>query len=135
MAARTATLLAMAKMALVDGEVSDAERRLLEPLLTAGESLDVLLEAAKQRSLPELVQSIDRYADRFFIALRAASMAAIDERLDAREEALFAELVALLEIEPADRALIERSVAALSAVDPPPLDPRIEQLYQQSSFV
>jgi hypothetical protein len=108
---------------------------MLAPLLTAEESLDALLEDARRQSLAELVRDIDRYADRFFLALRAASMAAIDQKLDAREDALYAELVELLEIQPADRALIERSVRALDAAEPVSLDPRIEALYQQSSFV
>lgn len=134
MGARKAVLLAMTKMALIDGSVSEVEREMLEPLLPSGQSLDELIHEAREQSLAALVGTIDRYADRFFLALRAASMAAVDEHLDAREEALYAELVELLQITPADRALIERAVAALSAVDPPPLDPRIEQLFQQSSF-
>jgi hypothetical protein len=61
-------------------------------------------------------------------------MAAVDEHLDAREEALYAELVEALEILPADRAVIEESVAALTMIDPPPLHPRIAELFQVCSF-
>lgn len=124
----------MAKMALVDGNVSDDERLMLQPLLGPGESIDNLLAEAKSAKLTDLVAKLDRYADRFFVALRAASMAAVDAHLDAREEALYAELVELCGITADDRALIERSVAALDAPNPPPLEPRLEQLFQQSSF-
>jgi tellurite resistance protein len=124
----------MAKMALVDGHVSDEERAMLAPHLDSAESVDALVEEAKRTSLAEILGGIDRYADRFFVALRAASMAAIDEHLDAREEALYAELVATLEITPEDRALIDESVAGLDAIEPPPMHPRIEQLFLSSSF-
>jgi uncharacterized tellurite resistance protein B-like protein len=134
MSARKAALLAMAKMALVDGTVSGEERGMLEPLLGPGESVDALIVEAKGKKLSDLVDQLDRYADRFFLALRAAAMARVDHQLDAREEALYAELVELLGIRPDDRALIERSVAALDSHEAPPLDPRIEQLYRQSSF-
>lgn len=125
----------MAKMALVDGEVSSEERAMLAPLLGDGESLEGLLEEARDLKLSDLVAKLDRYADRFFVALRAASMAAVDEHLDAREEALYAELVEALGILPADRAIIEESVAALDALEPPPMHPRVAQLFQASSFV
>src|SRR5688500_1623872 len=112
MRARKSALLAMVKMALVDGSVSTEEREMLAPLLGPDETIDALIAEARERKLSEVVASIERYADRFFVALRAASMAAVDEHWDAREEALYAELVELLGIEPADRELIERSVAA-----------------------
>lgn len=135
MAARKAALLAMAKMALVDGNVSDLERNMLAPLLTPSESVDALLEEAKTVELPALVAQLDRYADRFFVALRSASMAYVDAHLDAREAALYAELVATLEISADDKLLIDESVAGLALIEPPPLHPRIAQLFQQSSFV
>jgi hypothetical protein len=134
-AARKAALLAMAKMALVDGNVSDLERNMLAPLLTSSESVDDLLEQAKTVELPALVAELDRYADRFFVALRSASMAHVDAHLDAREASLYEELVAKLDILPEDKLLIDESVAGLSQIDPPPLHPRIAQLFQQSSFV
>jgi uncharacterized membrane protein YebE (DUF533 family) len=135
MGARKAALLTMTKMALVDGSISEEERAMLAPLLGAGETVDALVGEASQTPVSELVTKLDRYADRFFVALRAASMAAVDARLDAREEALYAELVGALGITPADRAIIEQAVAALDAVDPPPPHPRIAQLFQASSFV
>lgn len=124
----------MAKMALVDGTVSDDERAMLTPLLTRGETVEALIEEASGLKLADLVSRLDRYADRFFVALRAATMAKVDAHLDAREEALYAELVEALEILPADRDLIEQSVSALDAIDPPPMHPRIAQLFQSSSF-
>jgi hypothetical protein len=125
----------MAKMALVDGNVSDLERNMLAPLLTTSESVDALLEEAKTVELSALVAELDRYADRFFVALRSASMAHVDAHLDAREAALYDELIAKLDISPDDKLLIDESVAGLSLVEPPPLHPRIAQLFQQSSFV
>jgi hypothetical protein len=125
----------MAKMALVDGNVSDVERKMLAPLLTTSESVDELLEEAKTVALPALVAQLDRYADRFFVALRSASMAHVDAHLDTREATMYDELVAKLEILPEDKLLIDESVAGLSLVEPPPLHPRIAQLFQQSSFV
>jgi hypothetical protein len=135
MAARKAALLAMAKMALVDGNVSDLERAMLAPLLTNTESVDELLEEAKTVELSALVAQLDRYADRFFVALRSASMAHVDAHLDAREAALYDELIASLDLSPEDKLLIDESVAGLSQVEPPPIHPRIAQLFQQSSFV
>lgn len=134
MSTRRAAMLVMAKMALSDGTVSVEERMFLEPLLGEGESLESLLEEAKQRRLVELIEPIDSYADRFFIALRAASMAAIDAQLDSREEALYDRLITVLEITGDDQALIQESVDGLNAEEPPPVDPRIEELFQQSSF-
>ncbi|MEM9188354.1 MAG: hypothetical protein AAGF12_04225 [Myxococcota bacterium] len=134
MGARKATLLVMAKMALSDGVVAEEERSFLEPLLQGDETVDKLLAEAKDKKLEELVGTIENYADRFFIALRAASMASIDADLDAREEALYEKLVAVLEIPQDDQAVIKRSVAALDAIEAPPPEPRVEQLYRESSF-
>src|SRR5688572_10290619 len=128
---RKAALLAMVKMALVDGTVSIEERRMLEPLLEPGESLPQLMDEARSTKLHELAAAIERYADRFFVALRAASMANVDAHLDAREETLYDELVELLGIEKRDRELIERSVAALDSPNTAPPEPRLEELYQQ----
>ncbi len=135
MDARRATVLVMAKMALSDGVIADEEREFLAPMLGADETVDKVLEAAKAKSVQELVQDVDNYADRFFVALRAASMAHIDAHLDAREEALLQELLKVLEITEADQGLIQGHVAALDAVVPAPPDPRVQALYQQSSFV
>lgn len=132
--ARKAALLAMAKMALVDGHVSDDERAMLAPLLKPGDSVDALIEEASHADLASIVAEVDKYADRFFVALRAASMAMVDEHLDAREEALYKQLAAALAISAEDQSLIDESVANLNALEPPPLHPRIELLYRSSSF-
>lgn len=124
----------MARMALADGTVSEVERQFLLPLLGPDDDLDALLELARQSSLAQLVEPVERYADRFFIALRAASMAHIDLELDAREEALYERLVTLLEISPEDREVIARSVASLSADEPETPEARVEELYALSSF-
>jgi len=134
MGARRAALLALSKMALVDGRVSDDERHMLATLLGPGESVEELLSEAETRPLHEIVARLDRYADRFFVALRSATIARIDADLDAREEALYSKLVELLAISDSDRALIERSVEALDDIEPAPPDPRIAELYKVSSF-
>lgn len=134
MSARKAALLVMAKMALSDGTVAEEERDFMRPLLEAGDDLDALLDEAKGKTVAQLIEPVDKYADRFFIALRAASMAAIDDHLDAREEALYERLVAALEISDKDRKVIQRTVAALSEIGVQPVESRIEELYHQSSF-
>ncbi len=135
MSAKRAILLTMAKMALADGKVAEQERGFLEPLLDENDTVDGLLEEAKGKEVSELTAGIDRYADRFFVALRAASMAMIDEELDLKEEKLYQELVETLEISVDDQQLIQRSVDDLNAVNPQPIDPRIEALFQQSSLL
>lgn len=124
----------MAKMALVDGHVSEDERAMLAPLLKPGDSVEALIEEAAQADLASIVAKVDKYADRFFVALRAASMALVDEQLDAREEALYKELAEALAITAEDQSLIDESVANLNALEPPPMHPRIELLFQSSSF-
>ncbi len=108
---------------------------MLSALLGPGETVDELVSEAGTRSLADIVSRLDRYADRFFVALRAATIARIDAQLDAREEALYAQLVELLSISASDRALIERSVEALDDIEPAPPDPRIAELFKVSSFV
>lgn len=135
MGARRATLLVMAKMALSDGQVVQEERDFLEPMLEPGETLEALLSEASKSTLEQLVAPVERYADRFFIALRAYAMSTIDDDLDAREEAAFERLVSALGIKPDDRTLIERSVGASDSDEPEALDPRLEELYQASTFV
>ena len=135
MGARKATLLVMAKMALSDGEVAQEERGFLQEMLQPGETVDALLAEAKGRSMKELVAPIDRYADRFFVALRAYAMSTIDMELVAREEAAFERLVTELAIKPSDCELIKRVVAEAESEEPEAPDPRVEELFQASSFV
>lgn len=134
MSARKAAVLVMAKMALADGKLAEEERDMLAPLLDGGDTLDALLEIAAKKKLDELVEPIDGYADRFFIALRARSMAAVDEQFDASEEAFYDRLVEKLGISADDRKIIEQHVASFDSLDPTPPDARVEELYKQSSF-
>lgn len=133
-ATRQALILVMAKMALADGKISEEERGFLESMLEEGEDLQELLDQARQKTLSELVSPIELYADRFFIALRAACIAHIDVDFDAREESTFQDLVQTLGLTPSDRELILDGVHSLDDPHAVP-NPRIEQLFEQSSFV
>lgn len=142
MNARTAALLLLAKMANVDGSVADEELQLLDELIAAEAAADgspfpdarALLEAAEALRIEALASQVEAYADRFFIALRAYSMAHIDDNLDAREEALFDSLVGHLGIDAADLELIERCEQASQSETPPPPEPRLLELFSASSF-
>ena len=124
----------MAKMALADGTIADEERAFLQPFLGEGDTVDGLLDEAKDKDVPALASGLNVYADKFFVALRAASMAHIDDELHAAEEKLYQELCAAFGITDDDKAIIDQSVQDLAAVEPQPLHPRLEQLYQESSF-
>ena len=87
MSTKRTTALVMAKMALADGVITDEEKGFLQPVLPPGENMDEVLTEAKGLTLKELISRVDNYADRFFIAMRAASMAYVDLEFDAREEA------------------------------------------------
>ncbi len=132
-ATRQALVMVMAKMALADDTVSPEEVVFLSSLLEPGENLEELLENARTRSMAELVQPIEGYPDRFFIALRAACVAGIDEDFDPREQSAFADLVAVLGITEADQELILQGVADLGDPEATPHF-RIEQLFAASSF-
>ncbi len=132
MSSKESALTIMAKMALSDGEIAPEERAMLRDMVDADASVDQLLEKAKTQTLDEMIGQIDKYADRFFIALRAYAMAMADQVFDAREEALYKTLVDKLEITEDDRALIERSEKAASDNQNP--EPRVMELYEQSSF-
>lgn len=132
-ATRQALILVMAKMALADGKISEEERGFLESMLEEGESLPKLLDAAGRQTLAQLVAPIELYADRFFIALRAACIAHIDVDFDAQEEAAFQELIVTLGLSSDDSELILEGVHSLDDLHATP-NPRIEQLFEQSSF-
>lgn len=134
MSAQRAISLVMAKMALADGTLAVQEREFLAPMLGGMEGLDEALNIARKTPLKDLVAPIDNYADRFFIALRAASMAHIDSDFDTSEEALYRELLELLSLEKTDLALIDQSVKELFEIEPKEPDPRILELFSQSSF-
>ena len=97
-------------------------------------AVDRAIEAAGSRSLEELVSTVPTYEDRFFIALRAYSMAHVDQRFDVEEERLFRRLADILGIPPEDRRLIHRAELAVRAGASEPPDPRIEELFRRSSF-
>jgi tellurite resistance protein len=133
-ATRQALILVMAKMALADGKISDEEHGFLDSMLAPGESLEALLATAKASTLHDLVAPIEHYADRFFVALRAACIAHIDVDFDAQEETVFAALIEELGITEDDRRLIMEGVRNLDNPDAVP-DPRIEKLFNESSFI
>ncbi len=134
MDARRAVALVMAKMALSDGTITPEERSFLSPMVGEGEVLETLLTEARDVSVVDLAQRVERYADRFFVALRAATMAAIDDEIDAQEMRLYEELLEALAIRAEDQAVIQQSVQNLGALEPADPDPRIRELYEQSSF-
>jgi hypothetical protein len=134
MNARLSLLLVVAKMALLNNEISRAEREFLEPLLPPAVSLEQLFAEAQSRELPELLQNVHSYPDKFLVAWRAARMAYADGLLQASEEAFYDRLLTDLEITAADREVIERSVAALEDDEMGESDERIQELRRQSSL-
>jgi len=130
---RRASLLVMAKMALADGQVTPEEKGMFSSLAGA-ERVDALLDEARQGTLDELVGRVAKYEDRFFIALRSYMMAHVDGDFDVKEEKLYERLVEKLGVTDADRKLIRKTEAAQRAVRPTPPDPRIDALYEASSF-
>ena len=126
----------MAKMALSDGRVSAEERESLRDILHADDRVDAAIERARQTGLRELVDALDRYADRFFVAVRALSMAAADARFDVKEEEFFVRLVEALDIVPGDMSLLLRRTQGDEG-DPEADDDvgaRLRELWRQSSF-
>lgn len=93
-----------------------------------------IVDQARTRDLEDLCQGVDLYEDRFFIALRAYTMAYADLELDQAEEALFDRLIQLFQIQPKDLRLIRETELMMRSFRPKPLDPRVENLYQKSSF-
>ena len=118
-------------MALADGKVRPEEEQMLRELLTDGEAVAEFLTEAGSRPLVALLHPTPSYPDRFFICLRAANLAHVDADFDLREELLFRRLVRVLDIEAADRELIERYASLATGPDD---DLRVETLHRQSSF-
>ncbi len=132
-----AALRVIAKMALSDGKISPEERELLEELTAtlAGENeIDTLIADVATQSLEELTASVEKYEDRFFIALRAYSMAHVDNHFDAEEEKLYERLIDSFEITTQDRQLIRRCEALSRAPNPQPPEGRVAELFERSSF-
>lgn len=129
-------LLVIAKMALQDGVVAPEERQALEDMsfgVTVDE-LDGVIEEAKSRTLDELLNGIEKYEDRFIIALRAYHMAHSDRSYDIEEELNFELLVDRFLISTDDRALIKRVQGGMSGQTPVVPEPRLLELHRGSSF-
>jgi uncharacterized membrane protein YebE (DUF533 family) len=130
-------LLVLAKLALADGKIDCSEEGFLADMITDSETytdIQKLLEEASNKSLAEMVNRLEKYEDKFFVAMRAYLMAHVDLHLDLREEAMLNELVTLLEISDADQQLIKETEKNLKKDDPAQPSERIQLLYQASSF-
>ena len=136
MQAKRAALGVMAKMALADGNVDDDERELLVDMAGGdGAALvDAAIADAKSQPLEQLAAAVGKYEDRFFVALRAYAVAHADRKFDVSEQHLFQRLAALFELTADDLRLIRRAEGNSHAIDPKPLDPRVEELFRNSSF-
>jgi tellurite resistance protein len=126
--------LVMAKMALSDGQITEEERGFLEPVLPQGTSVDDVLTQAKGHTLKELIGQVENYADRFFIAMRAAAMAHIDMDFDSREEAALNRLLSAVDLNPGDTELLEKTLEDMEQAQPSAPSPRLAELFEQSSF-
>lgn len=135
MTPKESALLVMAKMALADDHLAAEEIAWLQPLIDEGQSLESILQKARDSTLEELLAGVDRYADRFFIALQAATMAQVDRRLEEAETAFYESLLARLKLRPEDVQLIRISIEQLDETEPMEPDPRIGELFELSSFV
>lgn len=134
---RVPSLAVLAKMALMDGVVEPAERAFLEEVVSTSNvdtTVDQLFDLAATQTLEELIEKVDKYEDRFFIALRAYLVAHSDQHYDVEEEAFFNNLVEVLGINDDDRAHIEQAEKNLQLEEPPEPDPHILELYYNSSF-
>lgn len=133
---KQAAALILARMALSDGVIDPAERRMLaevEGLSVDDPAMDQLLADAREVTLQELTDDLKPYADRFFVALRAYIMAHIDAHFDVAEEAFFHRLTMELGITASDQAVIQQIWRNIYEQDDTP-HPRVLELYPQSSF-
>ncbi|MDF1662657.1 MAG: hypothetical protein P1V97_12850 [Planctomycetota bacterium] len=129
--------LILAKMALADDILDPAELDFLEQLLAGHPELGTineLVEEARDRSLKDLAEGLEKYPDRFLVAFRVLLMASVDQHLDPREQALYQELITLLKITKSDSLLLEKTEASARAGQLQEPDPRINQMYEDSSF-
>jgi len=126
----------LAKMALKDGVLDDNEQDFLQEMcdVLVKEPLEDVLEKARTEPLDGLLVHVESYPDRFFISMRAYMMAHADEHFDIQEEHFFDELITKLEITAEDLALIKRTGERLQLEDPGDPEPRLLELYNQSSF-
>ena len=129
-------LLLIAKMALQDGVVAAEERRALEDMSggMSGAEIDAMIDEARRRSLDDLLGAVEKYEDRFVIALRVYHMAHSDRRYDIAEEMNFDLLATRFGITEADKALIARVQGAMDGDAPAVPEPRLMTLHRGSSF-
>ncbi|MDJ0841885.1 MAG: TerB family tellurite resistance protein, partial [Acidobacteriota bacterium] len=108
--------LILARMAACDGKVDDAERELLADLTGHAPddpALQAVFDEAQTADLAQLFAGLVRYADRFFVVLRAYMMAHVDARYDVAEESFYHQMLNTFEISEQDRELIRESQASL----------------------
>jgi len=129
-----ASLLLMAKIALSDGVLVEKEREFLIPLLAQDETIESLLEEAQRNSYKELAAPVESYPDRFIVALRTATMAAVDRSFHEQEIHDLKELMDLLDISHSDWQVIQQSLDTMHIHQSVITDPRVEELYKKSSF-
>lgn len=129
--------LILAKMALADDILDPAEVDFLEQLLAGHPELGTineLVEEARDRSLKDLAEGLEKYPDRFLVAFRVLLMASVDQHLDPREQALYQDLISLLKITKSDSLLLEKTEASARAGQLQEPDPRINKMFEESSF-
>ena len=130
-------LLVLAKLALADGKIDVSEESFLTVMMDESDNyndIDALIREANSKTLVDMVGQLEKYEDKFFVALRAYLMANVDLHYDATEEAMFNKLIGLLGITDEDRELIRATEAGLKEEEPQPPAARITELYQASSF-
>lgn len=129
-------LLVITKMALQDGVVAAEELETLGDMgggLTDGEVAELIREA-RERPLNSLLEGIERYADRFVIALRAFHMAHSDNSFDLEEELGFELLVERFGISSEDCELIKAVYSGMTGDSPVVDSARLLELHRDSSF-
>lgn len=130
-------LLVLAKLALADGKIDVSEESFLTVMMDESESyhdIDELIRDANSKTLVDMVGKLEKYEDKFFVALRAYLMANVDLHYDATEEEMFNRLIGLLGITDDDRELIRATEASIKEEDPQAPSERIQALYKASSF-
>jgi uncharacterized tellurite resistance protein B-like protein len=132
-----AAALILAKMALADGILDPAELDFLEELLVGhpeSGTINELIDEARDRSLESLAAALEKYPDRFLVSFRVLLMASVDQHLDPREQQLYQQLLKLLEIKREDSLIFESTQAMARSGKLEQTHPRINEMYEQSSF-
>ena len=134
---RKAALLILIKMALSDGVLTREENEFIDEFKTVSgvqEKNEELIAESKEHKLGDLIDTIDNYADKFFIALRSYSMAHIDDDFDSAEKDLFERLTSAMAIQAEDIELIKSTEEAVSDANGIVPDQRLIELFKESSF-